>query len=150
MHRNRSRATTRRARDLAALALAALLALAAVAAPMALAGGSKTVVGEAKAPSLHKTVLTNTKGLTLYALSAEKNGRFICTGSCTNTWFPLLVARGTTPKGPVRLGTVKRPEGKIQVTFKGLPLYTFDGDRAKGQAKGGGFKDVGTWHAVTP
>lgn len=149
MHRTRNRAPRRR-RNLAATLLAALLAVAAVAAPMALAGGSKTVVGEAHAPSLHKTVLTNTRGLTLYSLSVEKNGRFICTGSCTNTWSPLLVARGTAPKGPVKLGTVKRPEGKIQVTFKGLPLYTFDGDSAKGQAKGEGFKDVGTWHAVTP
>ncbi len=130
--------------------LAAVLAVSAVAVPMALARGSKTVVGEATAPSLHKTVLTNTKGLTLYSLSVEKNGRFICTGTCTSTWRPLVVAAGTTPKGPVKLGTIKRPEGKIQVTFKGLPLYTFDGDSAKGQAKGEGFKDVGTWHAVTP
>jgi len=143
MHRTRSR-------NLAALVLAAVLAVSAVAVPMALARGSKTVAGEATAPSLHKTVLTDTQGLTLYSLSVEKNGKFICTGSCTHTWFPLLVARGTTPKGPVKLGTVKRPEGKIQVTFKGLPLYTFDGDSAKGQANGEGFKDVGTWHAVTP
>jgi len=150
MHRTRSRTTPRRARNLAVLALAAVLAISAVAVPMALAHGSKTVVGEARAPSLHKTVLTNTKGLTLYSLSVEKNGKFICTGSCTSTWIPLVVARGTTPKGPVKLGTVRRPEGKIQVTFRGRPLYTFDGDSAKGQAKGEGFKDVGTWHAVTP
>lgn len=150
MHRTRSRAMTRRTRNLATLFLAAVLAVSAVAVPMALARGSKTVAGEATAPSLHKTVLTNTKGLTLYSLSVEKNGKFICTGSCTSTWLPLLVAAGTTPKGPVKLGTIKRPEGKIQVTFKGLPLYTFDGDTAKGQAKGEGFKDVGTWHAVTP
>lgn len=151
MHRTRSRAKSRGARTLAALALAAVLALAALVTPMALARGGKTVVGEARAPSLHKTVLTNVKGLTLYSLSVEKNGKFICTTrSCTTTWIPLVVARGTTPKGPVKLGTVKRPEGKIQVTFKGLPLYTFDGDSAKGQANGEGFTDVGTWHAVTP
>jgi predicted lipoprotein with Yx(FWY)xxD motif len=143
MHRTRSR-------NLVALALAAVLALSAVAVPTALARGGKTVAGEATAPSLHKTVLTNTKGLTLYSLSVEKNGKFICTGSCTSTWLPLLVSAGTTPKGPVKLGTIKRPEGKIQVTFRGLPLYTFDGDTAKGQAKGEGFKDVGVWHAVTP
>lgn len=150
MHRTRSRTTTRRARSLAALTLAAVLAVGAIAVPGALAHGSKTVVREATAPSLHKTVLTNTRGLTLYSLSVEKNGKFICTGSCTSTWTPLVVARGTTPKGPVKLGTVRRPEGKIQVTFRGRPLYTFDGDSAKGQANGEGFKDVGTWHAVTP
>ncbi len=151
MHQIRFRATrSRRARNVSALVLAAILAISAVAVPMALAKSSKTVVGEATAPSLHKTVLTNTKGRTLYSLSVEKNGKVICTGSCTSTWIPLIVARGTTPKGPVKLGTIKRPEGKIQVTFKGLPLYTFNGDSAKGQANGEGFKDVGTWHAVTP
>jgi len=151
MHQIRSRTTrSRRARNLSALVLAAILAVSAVAVPTALARGSKTVAAEASAPSLHKTVLTNIKGMTLYSLSVEKNGKFLCTGSCTSTWRPLLVAAGTTPKGPVKLGTIKRPEGKIQVTFKGLPLYTFDGDSAKGQAKGEGFKDVGTWHAVTP
>jgi predicted lipoprotein with Yx(FWY)xxD motif len=138
----------RRARLASVLVL--VLAISAVAVPPALARGSKVVVGEGKAPSLHKTVLTNTKGLTLYSLSVEKNGRFICTGSCTGTWRPLLVSVGTKPKGPVKLGTIKRPEGKIQVTFKGLPLYTFNGDQAKGQTNGEGFKDVGTWHAVTP
>lgn len=130
--------------------LAAALAISAVAVPIALARGSETVAGEATAPSLHRTVLTNTKGLTLYSLSVEKNGKFICTGSCTSTWRPLLVAAGTKPTGPVKLGTIKRPEGKIQVTFKGLPLYTFDGDSKKGEANGEGIKDVGTWHAVTP
>jgi predicted lipoprotein with Yx(FWY)xxD motif len=151
MHQTRSAAKPhRRARNISVLFLAAVIALSAVSVPMALARGSKTVAGEATAPSLHKTVLTNTKGLTLYSLSVEKNGKFICTGSCTGTWLPLLVSAGTTPTGPVKLGTIKRPEGKIQVTFKGLPLYTFDGDSAKGQANGEGIKDVGVWHAVTP
>jgi predicted lipoprotein with Yx(FWY)xxD motif len=150
MHRTRSRPTTRRARNLAVLALAAVLALSAVAVPMALARGSKTVAGEATAPSLHKTVLTNTKGLTLYTLSGETGGKFICTGACLKSWPPLLVAAGTKPKGPVKLGTIKRPEGKTQVTFKGMPVYTFSGDSKKGEANGEGLRDVGVWHAVTP
>ena len=150
MHRSRPRASTRRARNLAAIVLAAVLVASAVAVPMALARGSKTVAGEATAPSLHKTVLTNTKGLTLYTLSGEANGRFICTGACLKTWPPLLVAAGTKPTGPVKLGTIKRPEGKTQVTFKGMPVYTFSGDGKKGEANGEGIRDVGVWHAVTP
>jgi predicted lipoprotein with Yx(FWY)xxD motif len=150
MHRSRSRATTRRARNLTVLALAAVLALSAVAVPMAMAGGGKTVTGEATAKSLHKTVLTNTKGLTLYTLSGGTGGKFICTGACLKSWPPLLVTAGTKPKGPVKLGTIKRPEGKTQVTFKGMPVYTFSGDSKKGEANGEGLKDVGVWHAVTP
>jgi predicted lipoprotein with Yx(FWY)xxD motif len=149
MHQTRTK-SRRRARNVTVLILAAVLAVSAVAVPMALARGSKTVAGEATAPSLHKTVLTNTKGMTLYSLSVEKNGKFICTGSCTKTWPPLLVAAGTRPKGPVTLGTIKRPEGKIQVTFNGSPVYTFDGDSKKGEANGEGIRDVGVWHAVTP
>ena len=149
MHQNRNK--SRRARNLTALALAVALAISAVAVPMALARGSKTVTGEATAPKLHKTVLTNTKGLTLYTLSGETHGKFICTTSaCLKAWPPLLVTPGTTPKGPVKLGTVKNPEGKTQVTFKGMPVYTFEGDSKKGEANGEGLKDVGVWHAVTP
>jgi predicted lipoprotein with Yx(FWY)xxD motif len=134
-----------------ALAIAALLAMSAIAAPMALAKGSKTVTGEATAPKLHKTVLTNTKGLTLYTLSGETHGKFICTtAECLKAWPPLLVTPSTTPKGPVKLGTIKNPEGKTQVTFKGMPVYTFEGDSKKGEANGEGLKDVGVWHAVTP
>jgi predicted lipoprotein with Yx(FWY)xxD motif len=151
-HRATQPARRRRAtRGLYALAIAALLAMSAIAAPMALAKGSKTVTGEATAPKLHKTVLTNTKGLTLYTLSGETHGKFICTtAECLKAWPPLLVTPGTTPKGPVKLGTVKNPEGKTQVTFKGMPVYTFEGDSKKGEANGEGLKDVGVWHAVTP
>ena len=151
---NRAAQPARRRRatlGLYAVALAALLAMSAIAVPMALAKGSKTVAGEASAPKLHKTVLTNTKGLTLYTLSGETKGKFICTtAECLKAWPPLLVTPGTTPKGPVKLGTVKNPEGKTQVTFKGMPVYTFEGDSKKGEANGEGLKDVGVWHAVTP
>jgi predicted lipoprotein with Yx(FWY)xxD motif len=150
MHRTRSRTNPRRARDLAALALAAVLAVSVMVAPMALAHGARTVTREARAPSLHKTVLTNTKGLTLYTLNGEVKGKFICTGTCLEAWPPLLVAAGTKPKGPVRLGTIKRPEGKTQVTFRGMPIYTYAGDSRKGEANGEGLRDVGVWHAVTP
>jgi hypothetical protein len=44
---------------------------------------------------------------------------------------------------------VKRPEGTVQVTYKGTPLYTFTGDRQSGETKGQGIKDVGTWSVVT-
>ncbi|HEX3737810.1 MAG TPA: hypothetical protein VHV53_09735 [Solirubrobacterales bacterium] len=139
-----------RARTISTLALTAVLAIGAVAVPIALARGSRTVAGEAHAPSLHKTVLTDTKGLTLYTLSGETNGKFICTGSCLKAWPPLLISAGTKPKGPVKLGTIRRPEGKIQVTFGGMPVYTFSGDSKKGEANGNGLNDVGVWHAVTP
>lgn len=132
----------------AILVVVAAIALAGLFGSIAQAQTSKRVVKEAHA--LGHTVLTNNQGLTLYSLSAEKHGRFICTGSCLSTWIPLLVRPGVKPTGPVTLGTIKRPNGKRQVTFKGKPLYAFDGDSRKGEANGEGFKDVGTWHAASP
>ncbi len=112
------------------------------------ARGSKVVVKESNVKG--KTILTTTSGHTLYSLSVEKHGKFICTksSSCLTLWHPLKVPAGVMPKGPVKLGTVKRPEGGLQVTYRGLPLYSFIEDKKPGQLEGEGIKDVGTWHAA--
>jgi predicted lipoprotein with Yx(FWY)xxD motif len=96
------------------------------------------------------SLLATVSGRTLYSLSAEHQGKFVCTmpSGCLAIWHPLTVAAGVVPTGPVTLGTVKRPEGQLQVTYKGRPLYTFGGDKKTGQVNGEGLKDVGTWHAV--
>jgi predicted lipoprotein with Yx(FWY)xxD motif len=131
------------------IALLSMLALVlAFAAGASASGSSKVVAKEAQSASLGATVLTRPNGHTLYSLSVETHGRFICTGGCLGTWKPLVVPRGVKPKGPVNLGTIHRPDGKTQVTFKGRPLYSFDGDAKAGEANGEGFKDVGTWHAA--
>jgi predicted lipoprotein with Yx(FWY)xxD motif len=96
-----------------------------------------------------RMILTNSRGRTLYSLSAERNGRFICTDSCLSLWKPLRVPAGAKPVGPVKLGTIERPEGGLQATFRGKPLYTFVQDRKRGDTKGDGFRDVGVWHPAT-
>lgn len=132
-----------------ALRLALLATTAALlAAGSAGAAGSRHVADKAANASLGKVVLVNLKHRTLYSLSVEKHGKFTCIGSCTSTWHPLLVPKGVKPTGPVALGTIVRPEGKTQVTYKGLPLYSFAGDAKPGDANGEGIKDVGTWHAA--
>ncbi len=89
--------------------------------------------------------------MTLYHLSGEGNGKFICTSSgCLGVWHPLIASSSGTPSGEVgSLGTVKRPEGTLQVTYKGAPLYTFTGDHQSGETNGQGIKDVGIWSAAT-
>jgi predicted lipoprotein with Yx(FWY)xxD motif len=125
--------------------VAALIVIAVVASGSSASSSTKVVsTGHAAG----KTVLVNNAGRTLYTLSAETNGRFICTGSCLSTWHPLTVRKGQKPSGAKSLGTVKRSNGQVQVTYKGRPLYTFAGDTKRGDAKGEGFKDVGTWHAA--
>jgi predicted lipoprotein with Yx(FWY)xxD motif len=122
-------------------------------------GSSNTTVQSANNSKLGTSVLVNHKGMTLYTLSAEQGGRFICTmsskipggsASCLSLWHPLTVAKGRMPTGAARLGTITRPDtGVTQVTWHGRPLYTFTGDKAPGDASGNGFKDVGTWKAAT-
>jgi predicted lipoprotein with Yx(FWY)xxD motif len=108
------------------------------------------VVKTASNSTLGATVLVNAQGMTLYHLSGEQGGKFICTSAaCVATWPPLLASSTSAPAGGVgNLGTVKRPNGTVQVTYNGEPLYTFSHDKA-GEANGQGIKDVGTWTAVT-
>jgi len=120
-------------------------------APSAAAGSSSSgAVKTAANSTLGATVLTDAGGMTLYRLSGEQGGKFICTSSaCLRVWHPFAASASSTTSGGVgSLGTVKRPDGSEQVTYKGMPLYSFAEDQP-GDAKGQGLKDVGTWNAVT-
>jgi predicted lipoprotein with Yx(FWY)xxD motif len=115
-------------------------------------GGGTAVVKTASVSSLGGSVLVDAQGLTLYHLSGEQNGKWICTSAaCVKVWHPLAAPSSGAPSGSVgSLGTTLRPGGAMQVTFKGMPLYSFAGDTKPGEAKGQGIKDVGVWTAVTP
>ena len=92
------------------------------------------------------TVLTNTKGFTLYAFSPDTSTTSKCVGTCAQIWPPVLgpvTAAGVTGA----FGTIKRADGTTQATFDGHPLYTYAGDTAPGQTKGNGIK--GLWSEVT-
>jgi predicted lipoprotein with Yx(FWY)xxD motif len=131
--------------------VAALIAALAAQTGAAASMSKQLVVRTADNPTLHKKVLVTRKGLTLYSLSVETRGRFICTDrSCMSLWTPLVVAKDTTPTGALHLGTVRRPDGRIQVSYRGLPVYTFTQDRKPGDVKGNGFKDVGVWRPASP
>jgi predicted lipoprotein with Yx(FWY)xxD motif len=114
------------------------------------ASGAKTrqVVKVMRNPTLGKRILVTRSGMTLYSLSAERHGRFICTTSCLSLWRPLTVPAGVKPTGAGGLSTVRRPDGKRQVAFEGAPLYRFVQDLKPGDAKGNGFRDVGVWRPV--
>jgi predicted lipoprotein with Yx(FWY)xxD motif len=93
-------------------------------------------------------VLVNSEGRTLYAFSGEE-----CEGACAKAWPPLLDETGepqpSNGTAAARLGTIERPDGSTQVTYAGHPLYTFDGDKAPGEANGNGQSAFGgTWAAL--
>jgi predicted lipoprotein with Yx(FWY)xxD motif len=100
-------------------------------------------------------VLVNSKGFALYSPAQEKSGTIRCTGSCASIWLP-LTTKGT-PSAPagLQLGTVMRPDGKTQVTFKGKPLYLFAEDTSPKSVSGNGVSDnfggkSFTWHVASP
>jgi len=110
---------------------------------------SAAVVKTASNATLGSTVLVDAQGKTLYHLSGEHAGTFLCTSSaCVAAWPP--VSAGAMSSSVSGLDTVKRPDGTEQLAYRGEPLYTFVGDKAAGEANGQGIKDDGgTWSAVT-
>jgi predicted lipoprotein with Yx(FWY)xxD motif len=97
-------------------------------------------------------ILVSSSGMTLYHYTHEKNGSIECTGACTKLWLPLLAGGALPVAGPGlaagKLGTIKRPDGGVQVTYNGLALYRYSADRTAHQTNGQGVG--GAWFAVTP
>jgi predicted lipoprotein with Yx(FWY)xxD motif len=96
------------------------------------------------------TVLTNSKGFTLYSFAPDTSTKSNCNGSCAKYWPPVVgpATAGTGVTG--KLGTITRSDGSTQATYNGHPLYTYVADTAPGQAKGNGLNlSGGVWHEVT-
>jgi len=96
----------------------------------AAAGGATAAIVNLSHSSMGM-ILTTKKGLTLYYYTADTPTKIACTGSCAQTWPPLLYTGSGTPTGGAGvtgLGTITRSGGAIQVTYKGKPLYTFVSD----------------------
>jgi predicted lipoprotein with Yx(FWY)xxD motif len=133
----------------AAVAIVAVLgAVAAYYAVRANGAQHLRLVMTANNPTLGKKILVNRKGMTLYSLSVERKGKFICTGACLSLWKPLIIAKGSVATGVAHLSVLKRPDARRQVAYRGGPLYTFVQDKARGDVKGNGFRDVGVWRVA--
>jgi len=129
------------------LALAAATAL--VAASSALAAGTPVKVEQTKA--LGK-VIANAQGHTLYLFRADHGTTSACYGQCATYWPPLLTTAKPSAMAGVKtslLGTTKRKDGKLQVTYKGHPLYTFVKDKDSEDTYGQDLNAFGAdWYAL--
>jgi predicted lipoprotein with Yx(FWY)xxD motif len=96
------------------------------------------------------TILTNAQGLTLYYLIADTAAKAACTGTCAQTWPPLLFTGSGTPTSstslPGTLSTLSDTNG-TQVEYGGYLLYHYSGDTAAGQTNGEGIG--GKWYVAT-
>lgn len=133
----------------AAIALGAIVT--AVLAGIALADA--TAVG-VRNTSLGK-VLVNHQGRTLYLFARDRGGKSACYGVCAKYWPPLITGTmhvaGAAGVKPSLLGTTKRRDGRLQVTYNHHPLYRYLGDAKAGDTKGEGLNlSGGLWWAVSP
>jgi predicted lipoprotein with Yx(FWY)xxD motif len=136
-------------RMFAALALAAAVALAVTA--------TGSAASRAKVGTRHGklgTFLVAGNGRTLYLFEKDKTSKSTCSGQCATFWPPLLTTgkpkAGGKAKGSL-LGTTKRGDGKLQVTYKGHPLYYFVQDKKQGDTKGQDFLGFGAkWYVLAP
>jgi len=98
--------------------------------------------------------ITTASGHTLYLFRADHGTTSACYGTCAVYWPPLLTTSKPHASGRVvasLLGTTKRKDGKLQVTYKGHPLYTYAGDKKPGQTTGEGSTNFGaSWYALAP
>jgi predicted lipoprotein with Yx(FWY)xxD motif len=103
--------------------------------------------------SLKATIVVTQGGMTLYHLTAETGTKIACTGACASIWPPLLVPSAGKPSAgrgisKSKLGTIRRPDGRRQVSYAGLALYRYSGDHNAGDIKGEGFRHL--WYAISP
>jgi predicted lipoprotein with Yx(FWY)xxD motif len=135
---------------------AAALAPAILVSSLALAASGTPTLSSARNSTLEKAIVVDARGRTVYALSPETVHHLLCrTRACFATWPPVTV-RSRSLRLVAGLGVqghpalLRRSDGKLQVTLRGMPLYRFAGDSARGQANGEGIKGFGgTWHTVT-
>ena len=94
-------------------------------------------------------VLADSRGHTLYSYAADKARQSTCYTSCAAAWPPLLTAGKPLAGLGIRtalLGTTKRKDGKLQVTYAGHPLYVFAAETKAGRLDGQGYE--GKWWAL--
>jgi predicted lipoprotein with Yx(FWY)xxD motif len=92
------------------------------------------------------TVLVDSEGFTVYQFAKDKGTMSSCYGACEENWPPVTTKNAPTAgEGAMssQLGTTKRKDGTLQVTYAGHPLYTFIKDESPGEATGNGLEFFG-------
>jgi predicted lipoprotein with Yx(FWY)xxD motif len=129
-----------------ALAAAAVLAVSAVASGQS---GALVKVG----PTNLGRVLVDAHGKTLYMWAHDKTSKSTCNGDCAEYWPPLITHGSPMAGAGARaslLGSSRRSDGRMQVTYAGHPLYYFVQDAKAGQTKGEGLTGFGgRWDPVS-
>lgn len=100
-------------------------------------------------------ILVDGQGLTLYLFELDRRSAPACYQICSVQWPPLTLAPGVERPiagpgiNPALLGTVRRTDGTIQITYHGWPLYRWLPDASPGEASGQGLNNLGgLWYVL--
>jgi len=116
------------------------------------ASAAQPIVITTKHSKLGTILAAGPKRMTVYLFEADKGGASACSGQCAAAWPPVTgKATATGSAAGSDLGTIKRADGKTQVTYKGHPLYYFIKDKDDGDAYGEAVKAFGAeWYVLAP
>lgn len=98
--------------------------------------------------------LVDSAGQALYLLEGNEDGSR-CDAACEDAWPPVQAEDAEPLAGPggyeTRLGTMRREDGGLHVTYQDQPLYRYAADSGVGATAGHGVEDQwGTWSLVSP
>ena len=140
------------------LTVAASVMVALIVSASALGGGAATstptVVKTAFNKKLGATIVVDAKGRTLYMFTSDPPGKSDCTVenlNCSGIWPPLITkGKPRAGKGIVRakLGTFRRRNGQLQVTYNRHALYRYIDDKKPGDVLGQKWMDL--WYVLSP
>jgi predicted lipoprotein with Yx(FWY)xxD motif len=104
--------------------------------------------------SRYGKILFDGRGYVLYAFTKDRRGRSNCYGACAKAW-PVYYKKGALVTGngvrPKLVGTTKRRNGRLQITYARRPLYYYVGDRKPGRITCQNVVEFGgTWLVVRP
>jgi predicted lipoprotein with Yx(FWY)xxD motif len=99
--------------------------------------------------------LTDRRGFALYRFTHDPSAASTCYGPCAAAWPPYVVARQPSTVGPGAqpglLGTVRRADGRLQITYDRHALYYYVGDRRPHEVLCQAVIEFGgTWNVVAP
>jgi predicted lipoprotein with Yx(FWY)xxD motif len=113
---------------------------------------SATKVGSAS--STLGRILVDSHGRTLYLFAKDKKGMSSCYGVCAAYWPPLIASGKPHAVNGAKaslLGTTRRTDGRLQVTYRHHPLYRYAADSSRGQTNGQGLNQSGgLWWVLSP
>ena len=123
-------------------------------------GGSSNASTTAGTPTLRVAstgvgdALIDSENRAVYLFEKDARAKSMCLGACAHEWPPLRVSGKPTVGSGAKaalVGTIKRSDGKPQVTYNGHPLYLFLGDNTPGATNGQGKTAFGAqWFVVSP